>query len=152
MHDLEGEGFNVDHVAVTPQGILVIETKTRSKPMGRDARIVFDGERIIVDGLEPERDPLVQARAAASWVRQKLNEGIGREFPVRPVIAFPGWFVDRTGEGRRSSVWVVEPKSIGGFLKREPILLTDADISLIISALKAHVRTTGGTKQVSWTS
>lgn len=40
FHDIVGDGFNVDHVVVASQGIFVIETKTLSKPTGKDARVV----------------------------------------------------------------------------------------------------------------
>jgi len=59
--DVVGDGFNVDHVLIGPAGVFTVETKTHSKPRG-DARVVFDGEAIQVAGMEPDRDPVVQAR------------------------------------------------------------------------------------------
>lgn len=144
LHDLVADGFNIDHVAVTPQGVLVIETKTISKPVGKDARITFDGEKIKVGGLEPERDPVKQARAAASWVKRQLNEALGKNFPVRPVVAYPGWFVERTKSASSSDTWVVEPKAIGPFLKQEATVLTDADMAQIVYFLKRLSRTQTG--------
>jgi hypothetical protein len=43
FHDIVGNGFNIDHVVVSPHGIFVIETKTYSKPRRREARVEFDG-------------------------------------------------------------------------------------------------------------
>lgn len=57
FHDLVGDGFNVDHVAVGPAGVFSIETKTFSKPVRGDAKIHFDGQTILVNGITPERDP-----------------------------------------------------------------------------------------------
>lgn len=48
LHDIVGNGFNVDHVVISPHGIYVVETKTFSKPKGKDARVVFDGEKVPV--------------------------------------------------------------------------------------------------------
>jgi len=31
LHDIMADGFNVDHVVISPKGLFVIETKTRSK-------------------------------------------------------------------------------------------------------------------------
>lgn len=42
---------------------------------------------------------------------------LGREIPVIPAIALPGWWIDRTGESRRSDVRVFTPMGKGaGFL------------------------------------
>jgi hypothetical protein len=49
FHDLPGNNFNVDHVLVGPRGVFTVETKTYSKPVGRDAKISFDGEQVLVD-------------------------------------------------------------------------------------------------------
>lgn len=140
LHDLVGEGFNVDHVAVTPQGILAIETKTISKPERGDARVVFDGESVSVDGLRPDRDPIAQARAAATWLRRQLRDALGKDYPVRPVVAYPGWFVEKRGVSRDHDVWVVEPKAIGHFLEHEPVVLSEQDMSQIVYFLKRLAR------------
>src|SRR3989304_1068767 len=62
LHDIMAKDFNVDHVVISYQGIFVIETKTYSKPKGRDARVVFDGEKLLVDGWPPSRDPIKQVQ------------------------------------------------------------------------------------------
>ncbi len=152
LHDLIGDGFNVDHIAVTPQGVLVIETKTVSKPTDRDARVVFDGETVTVDGHVPDRDPVTQARASASWVRGQLKEALGREYAVRPVVVYPGWYVNKVKGSSRSDVWVLNPKSIEHFLKHEPTVLTDQDMSQIVYFLKRFVRTQQDAKQVGWST
>src|SRR5574341_2607275 len=33
FHDIPGDGFNIDHVVVSPHGVFVIETKTYIKPI-----------------------------------------------------------------------------------------------------------------------
>ena len=63
FHDIPGSGFNLDHVVIAPQGVLVVETKTHSKYP--DSRVYFDGTKVLLDGREPGRNPLDQARAAA---------------------------------------------------------------------------------------
>ena len=81
LHDIEGDGFNLDHVVVGLHGIFVIETKTISKPEGRDTRIIFDGERVRVGGFEPDRNPVAQAAAASGWLRRLLEETLRRKYP-----------------------------------------------------------------------
>ena len=36
FHDIQGDGFNIDHVVIGAGGISAVETKTRSKPVGRN--------------------------------------------------------------------------------------------------------------------
>jgi hypothetical protein len=139
FHDVIGGAFNVDHVLIGPAGIFTVETKTHSKPIG-DARVVFDGEAIRIDGFEPDRDPVVQEKAQASWLRELLAESTGRKFEVRSAIVFPGWFVDYTGPKERT-IWVLNPKTLPSFLDHEPARLSQEDVRLASFHLSRFVRT-----------
>jgi hypothetical protein len=139
FHDVVGEGFNVDHVVIGPAGVLTIETKTRSKPAKGGSKISFDGERILVDGFEPDRDPVVQAKAQAAWLRQLLAESTGRQLSVRPVVVFPGWFVEQTA-GSTREIWVLEPKALPKFLEHEPAVLAPEDVKLVSFHLSRFIR------------
>jgi hypothetical protein len=44
LHDLKGDGFNVDHILIGPGGIFSIETKTRSKPVVGEPVVTYDAE------------------------------------------------------------------------------------------------------------
>lgn len=139
FHDLVGEGFNVDHVLIGPAGVFTIETKTWRKPQRGDARIVYDGNALTVAGREPDRDPLVQAKAQANWLRGLLSESTGRRMEVQPVVVFPGWFVE-AASGAQRAVWVMEPKGLPAFLKNEPLRLPAEDVKLVAYHLARHVR------------
>jgi len=138
FHDVIGDGFNLDHVLIGPAGVFTVETKTHSKP-ARNARIDFDGEIIRIDGCEPDRSPVVQARAQASWLREILCESTGREFKVRSVIVYPGWFVDHTGP-RSRSIWVLNAKALPTFLEHEPPQLSGEEIQLVSFHLSRFIR------------
>ncbi len=140
FHDVLGERFNIDHVLIGPAGVFTIETKTHSKPASREAYVVFDGEAISVDGYTPDRDPIVQAKAEASWVRELLSESTGRKFEVRPVIVYPGWFIKYSGP-KTNTMWVLEPKGLPTFLQHEPVRLKPEDIQLASFHLSRFVRT-----------
>jgi len=142
LHDLVGDNFNVDHVVVAPQGVFVLETKTISKPVSRDVRVVFNGELVTLDGYVPPRNPVVQVKAAATWVRRLLKEALDRDYAVRPVLLFPGWFVERTEAGKRSPVWVLEPKAFGPFLRKEPVVLSESEVAQVVYFLKRYSRAT----------
>ena len=118
-----------------------METKTISKPVG-DARAVFDGERVQVDGRAPQRDPIAQARGASAWLSRLLRESTGRPFVVRGVVAYPGWYVDNS-RAKGSSVWVLEPKDIAAWMEREAVSLPDEDAAMVADRLAQHVRGRG---------
>ena len=81
------ENLAVFFKEIGPAGIFTVETKTHSKPIG-DARIVFDGEAIRIGGFELDRDPVIQAKAQASWLRELLTESTGRKCDVKSAIVF----------------------------------------------------------------
>ena len=139
FHDVIGTGFNLDHVIVGPAGIFAIETKTFSKPTRREATIKIDGERILVDGRQPDRDPIAQAKAQATWLRDLLTESTGRKFAVRSVILFPGWYVEQDRASRRE-IWVLNPKALPRFLEHEPEVVSPEDVKLAAFHLSRFIR------------
>ncbi len=139
FHDLTGEGFNVDHVIIGPAGVFTVETKTWSKPIRGDVRIRFDGEKIWKGDLEPDRDPVIQAKAQARWLKVLLTESCGKEFLVRPVVVFPGWFVEPPPV-RVPDIWVLEPKALPAFLEKEKTVMAPEDIKLASFHLSRFIR------------
>lgn len=139
LHDIPADEFNVDHVVVAPQGIFAVETKTWSKPYP-SARIEFDGEQILKAGLRPDRDPVIQVRAEVAWLMRMLEESTGRRLPVRGVILFPGWYVERTSPERKSDVWALEPKSLPAFIEHQSMVLRAEDVQLVAFHLGRYVK------------
>jgi hypothetical protein len=139
FHDVVGEGFNVDHVLIGPCGVFTIETKTWSKPRFGSPEITFDGETVRVGGFEPDRNPVVQAKAQSGWLRSLLAESTGREFVVRPAIVFPGWYITNS-PGSFKDVWVLEPKALPAFLDHEPARLSPEDIKMASYHLGRFIR------------
>jgi hypothetical protein len=141
FHDVPARNFNVDHIVVSPNGIFVIETKTRSKPNGRQATIKYDGEKVLVDGKAPDRDPIYQVNAIGSWVQDLIKKSTGRFFPVRPVVLFPGWYVEALNPAAQRSVWVLNPKSLRSFMQYEKDDIPPEDVSLVAYHLSRYIRT-----------
>ena len=139
FHDIPGDRFNIDHVIVGPKGIYTIETKTLSKPVRGESRVTFDGEQILANGFKPDRDPVVQAIAQASWLQEQLFVSTGRKFHVRPVVIYLGWFVEKTG-GAKSDVWVLNEKALPPFIEREREVLTREDVYLVSDRIAIYVR------------
>jgi hypothetical protein len=139
LHDIPGDGWNIDHVAVGTRGIFAIETKTPSKGHSM-ATIQYDGASIKVGGFTPDRDPIVQAKAAANWLRDFIERRANRKVNVRPVIVYPNWFVEGKSLGR--DVWV---ENDNGFLKlmdSEREKLSHDDVALITDILADYARGT----------
>ncbi len=96
-----------------------------------------------MDGHEPDRDPVVQAKAQARWLREFLAESTGRKFTVRPVILFPGWWVEQS-KGSKREVWVLEPKALPAFIAQEPETLPAEDVQLASYHLAQFIRSKEG--------
>jgi hypothetical protein len=145
FHDVVGTGFNVDHVLVGPAGVFTIETKTWSKPISGKCQLTFDGETIRAGSLAPDRDPVVQGKAQAAWLKALLLESTGKSMEVRPVIVFPGWFVANS-TGTFKDIWVLEPKALPTFLNNEPNRLSHEDVKLASYHLSRLIRSTERTR------
>ncbi len=137
FHDIPGEGFNVDHVVIGPTGIFSIETKTRSKPTEGEPHIQYDGETIKVNGTSPDRNPVKQAKAGASWLSEILEQSTGKKFPVQPIVIFPGWFI--SPGPAHAEVWVLNEKAAPAFIQNARHTIQPEDISLITFHLKRYV-------------
>lgn len=139
FHDVMGDDFNVDHVIIGPAGLFTIETKTISKPMRGEVKIQFDGETIQINGQAMERNPVRQAKAQASWLKRILQETTEREYKVRPVVVFPGWFIEpKPGSSRE--LWVLEPKALPKFLDNEPNVLSAEEVKMASGNLSRFIR------------
>ena len=138
LHDIVGYGFNIDHVLIGPTGVYTVETKTISKPAKGPCEITCDGETVSVNGFTPDRNPIVQAKAQANWIKGFLKEVITEDLLVRPVVLYPGWFVK--SQPKRCEVWVLNPDLLPGFLKNERPALDKRDIQAIEGCLSVYVR------------
>ena len=137
FHDLGGDGYNIDHLIIGPPGVFVIETKTHSKPRGKDVTVTFDGSQILVDGRAPDRDPIAQVHAGAREIRDLFDRSTALKPFVKPVVLFPGWFVESS---LRNEVWVLNANALPSLLLQEPRRLGQADISQLAAAVDTRLR------------
>lgn len=97
-HDFQADNFNIDHVVIGENGVFAIETKGRPKPdRGKgqeDVKVVYDGQTLQFPTWR-EKEPLEQAKRQAVWLASWLTKAVGEQVQVKPVLALPGWFVDR---------------------------------------------------------
>jgi hypothetical protein len=111
-HDFQTDKFNIDHIVVGCAGVFAVETKARSKIMGKNRsagfRVRCDGKSIQFPEYE-DSATLQQASRQAKWLRQWLSSAVGDPVPVQPLVALPGWFVERVSS---NGIPVVNPKQI----------------------------------------
>lgn len=146
FHDILADQFNVDHVVISTKGIYTIETKTYSKPLHGDARITFDGEKLLINGKEPASNAVAQVSGAARWLQSVLLESTGKKIPVKPVVLFPGWFVETKPQARNSAVWVLNPKAFPTYITNQADILVNNDVQLACYHLSRYIRTKEATR------
>ena len=142
FHDIIGENFNIDHVIISKKGIYVIETKTYRKPENGNAKIHFDGRKLTIESLGELTKPLNQVNAASNWLKNMLTETTGKNFRVKPVILFPGWFINTTKEGKGSNIWVLNPKALPSYIENQPDIISQEDLKLVSYHISRYIRTT----------
>ena len=133
FHDVPigGDGWyaNIDHVAIGRQGVVVIETKMRSKPkdvQSGDIRVEFDGTKISWPRHSSDTKTLWQVRKNAEWMARFIEETCDLSVSIGQVIAIPGWKVDekvlkkpRVVSGRGVSDAVVHSAGVEMALSRD---------------------------------
>ena len=74
--------------------------------------MTYDGKRLSFPTSDG-KDALEQAARNAKHLTEILSSSVGENVQVKPVLTFPGWYVDRTREGTTSEeeeVIVLNPK------------------------------------------
>lgn len=111
FHDFPAEDFNIDHVVVGPNGVFAVETKARAKSeknrAKEDVRVEYNGEALKFPGWV-ETKPIEQARRQAQWLSKWLTSSVGEPVAVKPVLALPGWYVERT---KKDDIFVINGKN-----------------------------------------
>ena len=80
-------------------------------------------------------------RAASKWLQSVLRESTGLNFAVKPVILFPGWYVESTIEGKKSGIWVLNPKALPGFMDNRPDVISQDNVMLAAYHISRYIRT-----------
>ena len=145
LHDVPSDTDIIDHVAITPHGIFVIETRARTRPLtadGREANLVtVEPKRLRFPGWS-ERTPLVKTLRASRWLGTWLEQHCGRPVPVMGVLALPGWEIacTETPEG----LIVVSGESLSQRLGEQQLGELDEELrSQAITALIARTAKLG---------
>jgi hypothetical protein len=127
FHDLpfvnNGADFNIDHVALGLGGVFLIETKTRRKGNARpgfdDNKVYFDGRDLVWPWGE-DNHGLEQAERNALWLTSWIRTEIGEHVHVTPILALPGWWLEKKPARESRVCQVVNPKWLPAMLPSRP--------------------------------
>lgn len=142
FHDFPADGFNIDHVVIAREGVFAVETKGFTKPGDKKGRasatVAFDGHLLKFPSWTTS-EPLEQAERQAKWLSKWATSAVGGMVIATPVLALPGWFVERTG---KSVVRVYSGKALASLLKMPSSqLLTSEDVQRIAHQVEQRCRT-----------
>jgi hypothetical protein len=142
FHDFPADKkWNIDHIIVAPTGVFVVETKTLRKqdapPGKRDNTIVYDGQQLEFPH-ETHDWGLQQAKDNARWLSTWLGSATGEKVFVRPILTFPGWWVESRSSA--DDIKVVNPKQIPSIIFSYRASLSDDKRKRIIHQLDQKCR------------
>lgn len=141
FHDFPSDqGFNIDHIAVGPQGVFAVETKGRAKHIkaeNENWKVRFDGEKLIFPNGS-EKQPVEQAKRQAKWLESWIGDATAERVRVIPVLAVPGWFVDQSE--RSADILIAYGKNYS-FLTKGRSVLSENQIKRISFQIDRECRT-----------
>lgn len=140
FHDVPAEKFNIDHLMIARSGVFAVETKGRAKPIRgqgtKDASVVFDGSALHFPSWS-EVKPIAQATRQAKWAAEWLTRAVGAQVDVKPVLAVPGWWIDR----KSNSLLVYNGKKPEFLLSIRSPVLSDEMVKRISHQVEQRCRT-----------
>lgn len=141
FHDLITEKGNIDHIIVGPPGVFTIETKTISKTKG-DQRITYDGKNIKIDGFISNKDYLLQANGEKAWLESFIEQNIGKAInvKVKPVIIYPGWFIDPSCKNAEVLIFNDNEKCLPVQLQKMEKTLDRDQIDILSNLIGNYIR------------
>jgi hypothetical protein len=151
FHDIPYQYGNIDHIVVSAGGIFAVETKTFRKPEGdrqsrRLSTVKFDGKSLKFPHFNTS-EPIEQSERHAKYLKKSIKKNTGLDISVTPVVALPGWFIERT---QRSEVWIINPKR-GGPLHQavRKSALNPESVERVASYIESVARSVkGGSKKM----
>ncbi|MEL4277240.1 nuclease-related domain-containing protein [Shewanella xiamenensis] len=106
FHDVQADGFNIDHLVIGKNGVFAIETKGRHKRNkdlrqtngnGKKGYEVFYKDGRLNFPSWTETKPIEQAQRQALLLRERVSQWLtkatGSPVAATPALVFPGWYV-----------------------------------------------------------
>ena len=114
FHDIPFEQGNIDHIVVGFDKVFVVETLAVEKSLNMPgdskavATVVFDEDKLIFPHLD-SRLAIDRVKVRCEFLKARIKENCDLDFPVMPVIALPGWFVD-IKKKQKAEILIINPK------------------------------------------
>ena len=128
FNDFAACGDRVDHVVAGPSGVFSVETKCWQ------GRVEIVEGHILVNGVLPSRDPVLQTQREADKVRAAIRK-IGFEVTVVPVVCFASdTFAD--GVAQCGSVKIVNAGMIAEWFASQPDAIAPDELERLVRLLE----------------
>ena len=141
LHDIPGDGFNLDHVVVGPGAVYMVETKSFKKPRksgsGDHFKVRYDGDSLHFPDFVT-RAPIDQARRQRQWLITYLKQATSQSVPVLATVALPGWWIESSRPTDPDAIRVINPSGRGASFMAEAgaaSTLTPGLAALVVQAL-----------------
>lgn len=135
---------NIDHLAIGPHGLVVIETKARGIPTNGNTaglKVTFDGERLIWPRWPDDQKTVQQVKRCAAWAAKIARTECGRDVAIHQIIAIPGWEVI---PGNFYNPRVLHPGALeyafDMMMAAQPTVLKPAEIKRIMAKIEELCR------------
>lgn len=141
FHDFPADRFNIDHIIIGPAGVFAVETKTRSKGIMRGkqgAMVIFENSQLKFPNFE-ESESIRQVKDESKWLTQFLGKSVGKPVTVKPILAIPGWFVER--RTKDPSIMVINPKEVAKHVTSNTIVFDEQTIEQVKYQVEQRCRT-----------
>lgn len=136
FHDVTLSHGNVDHVVVSQSGVFAVETKMigkESELTGQSTVVVDYEQNQLRFPHRTDRIPTKQAIQQGEILARELTSAVGEPVFVEPILALPGWKVERKGRG---SVMVINPVNAEPFFVNRRNVLSPQLIQRIAHQLE----------------
>jgi hypothetical protein len=97
-----------------------------------DGNVYCEGESVRINGFTTD-EPLRQVKGNADWLKRRLHDMTGKDFFVRPVVLYPGWFIKNRPSDH--DLWVLNERCLPGWLTHEKDTLERTDVALVADRL-----------------
>lgn len=140
LQQLPADGGNIDYVVISDRGLFAITTVFRSLPLRGPKRAFFDGRAVSIANNPADESPVVLAKSRAMQLRRLILETADHDYPVRPVLLFPGWQVESVESDSFAELWALAPRELPMWFGNQPQTVHGRDVKHIADALTEYQR------------
>ncbi len=140
FHEVPGPEGPVDHVLIGPPGLFVLH-QPALRPAAPEARgVAYSGADLRLDTDGATSQPLVLAKAQATWLRELVARQRPVPVAVRPIVVCPGWRIQSSVPVAQQEVWVLNDHSLSVVLSQEPVRLDPDAVQDLAAALGNYLK------------